>query len=187
MASRKNSKNGRKSSSKRARSEKKRKSHKKWHQKGCQSGCQSGGGLGGGLTGGGAPWSASATQHQTAGAGAGAGVGAGAGAPNHYTLNSAISSPAQSSNHLMEKGFLGGSRRRRENSRRGRNHKSKHRRYIGEQRGGYAEYLPELANATVRGAVEVPSNMFNSIQGASTAFRTSNPVVQPIGQPIQLV
>jgi hypothetical protein len=91
----------------------------------------------------------------------------------------------------MEKGFLGGSRRhryRRGSARHSRHRRnSKHRRYIGEQRGGYAEYLPELANAGVRGAVEVPANMFNSIQGASTAFKTSNPVVQPIGQPIQLV
>ena len=183
MASRKNSKNGRKSSSKRARSEKKRKSHKKWHQKGCQSG----GGLGGGLTGGGSSWTASAAQHQTAGSGAGLGsfnAGAGAGSQNHFALNSAISSPAQSSNHLMEKGILGGSRRRR--YRRGSARHRKHRRYIGEQRGGYAEYLPEVANATVRGAVEVPANIFNSIQGASTAFKTSSPVVQPIGQPIQL-
>jgi hypothetical protein len=50
-----------------------------------------------------------------------------------------------------------------------------------------AEYLPQIANAQVRGVAEVPSSMVNSIQGAATAFKTSNPTIQPIGQPIQLV
>jgi len=184
--SRNNSQKAGRKSSKRARTEKKRKT-RKWHQKGCQSG-------------GGSAWSASNIQHQVAGgAGAGAtlgGNGAGLGAlagpstgsPNHFAFNTSVSSIPQNTNHLAEKGFLGGSRRRRRGHPRHRHRRSsKHRRYIGEQRGGYAEYLPEVANAGVRGVVEVPSNMMNSIQGAATAFKTSNPTVQPIGAPIQLV
>ena len=165
-SSSKNCKGGRKSS-KRARTEKKRKTHK-WHQKGCQSGGSS-------VVGGSSAWQASNVQHQGGGAGAG-------GLPNgnHYALNTAISAPAQSSNHLVEKGMFGG--RRSKGSKRGR----KHRRFIGEQHGGMAEYLPSIANAEVRGIAEVPSGMVNALQGASTAFKTSNPTVQPIGQPLQL-
>lgn len=190
---------GRRSRSK--RTEKKKKS-RKWHQRGCQSGggpawgfgAGAGAGAGAGQgsgTGSGAGAALGANSAGT-GAGSGAGIGALAGAaaglPNHYGLNTNVSSPAQSSNHLVEKGFLGGSRRYgRRHGRHRHRRSSKHRRYIGEQSGGYAEYLPELANAHVRGAVEVPSNMFNSIQGASTAFKTSNPTVQPIGSPIQLL
>ena len=156
-------KGGRKSS-KRARTEKKRKTHK-WHQKGCQSGGSS-------LVGGSSAWQASNIQHQ----------GGGAGVPNgnHYALNTAISAPAQSSNHLVEKGMFGG--RRSKGSKRGR----KHRRFIGEQHGGMAQYLPEIANSEIRGIAEVPSGMVNSLQGASTAFKTSNPTVQPIGEPLRL-
>ena len=158
-----NCKGGRKSS-KRARTEKKRKTHK-WHQKGCQSGGSS-------LVGGSSAWQASNIQHQ----------GGGASVPNgnHYALNTAISAPAQSSNHLVEKGMFGG--RRSKGSKRGR----KHRRFIGEQHGGMAQYLPEIANAEIRGIAEVPSGMVNSLQGASTAFKTSNPTVQPIGEPLRL-
>jgi hypothetical protein len=159
----KNCKGGRKSS-KRARTEKKRKTHK-WHQKGCQSGGSS-------LVGGSSAWQASNIQHQ----------GGGAGVPNgnHYALNTTISAPAQSSNHLVEKGMFGG--RRSKGSKRGR----KHRRFIGEQHGGMAQYLPEIANSEIRGIAEVPSGMVNSLQGASTAFKTSNPTVQPIGEPLRL-
>jgi len=160
----KNCKGGRKSS-KRARTEKKRKTHK-WHQKGCQSGGSS-------LVGGSSAWQASNIQHQ---GGGGAGVPNG----NHYALNTAISAPAQSSNHLVEKGMFGG--RRSKGSKRGR----KHRRFIGEQHGGMAQYLPEIANSEIRGIAEVPSGMVNSLQGASTAFKTSNPTVQPIGEPLRL-
>jgi hypothetical protein len=160
----KNCKGGRKSS-KRARTEKKRKTHK-WHQKGCQSGGSS-------LVGGSSAWQASNIQHQ---GGGGAGVPNG----NHYALNTAISAPAQSSNHLVEKGMFGG--RRSKGSKRGR----KNRRFIGEQHGGMAQYLPEIANSEIRGIAEVPSGMVNSLQGASTAFKTSNPTVQPIGEPLRL-
>jgi hypothetical protein len=166
----KNCKGGRKSS-KRARTEKKRKTHK-WHQKGCQSGGSS-------VAGGGSAWQASNVQHQSGGSSS---------APNgnHYALNTAISAPAQSSNHLVEKGMFGGRHSRRRHGHKGNKHGRKHRRFIGEQHGGMAQYLPEIANAEVRGITEVPSGMVNALQGASTAFKTSNPTVQPIGQPLQL-
>lgn len=174
-SSSKNCKGGRKSS-KRARTEKKRKTHK-WHQKGCQSGGSS-------LVGGGSAWQASNVQHQSGGSG-----GDGSGTPNgnHYALNTAISARAQSSNHLVEKGMFGGRRsRRRRDGRKGDKRGRKHRHFIGEQRGGMADYLPEIANAEVRGITEIPSSMMNALQGSSTAFKTSDPTVQPIGQPIQL-
>ena len=82
--------------------------------------------------------------------------------------------PPQSSNHLVEKGQYGGKRRRHP------------RRYVGEQHGGAAEYLPESANTTVRGVLEIPASITNALQGASTAFKTSDPTIQPIGQPVQL-
>jgi hypothetical protein len=174
-SSSKNCKGGRKSS-KRARTEKKRKTHK-WHQKGCQSGGSS-------LVGGGSAWQASNVQHQSGGSG-----GDGSGTPNgnHYGLNTAISARAQSSNHLVEKGMFGGRHsRRRRDGRKGDKRARKHRHFIGEQHGGMADYLPELANAEVRGITEIPSSMMNALQGSSTAFKTSDPTVQPIGQPIQL-
>ena len=171
-SSSKNCKGGRKSS-KRARTEKKRKTHK-WHQKGCQSGGSS-------LVGGGSAWQASNVQHQSGGDGSGIPNG------NHYALNTAISARAQSSNHLVEKGMFGGRRsRRRRDGRKGDKRARKHRHFIGEQHGGMADYLPEIANAEVRGITEIPSSMMNALQGSSTAFKTSDPTVQPIGQPIQL-
>ena len=166
----KNCKGGRKSS-KRARTEKKRKTHK-WHQKGCQSGGSS-------LVGGSSAWQASNIQHQ-GGSGSGAATADGLPNGNHYALNTAISAPAQSSNHLVEKGMFGG--RRSKGSKRGR----KHRRFIGEQHGGMAQYLPEIANAEVRGIAEISPSMVNALQGASTAFKTSNPTVHPIGEPLRL-
>ena len=171
-SSSKNCKGGRKSS-KRARTEKKRKTHK-WHQKGCQSGGSS-------VVGGGSAWQASNVQHQSGGSGGDGSSG------NHYALNTAISARAQSSNHLVEKGMFGGRRsRRRRDGRKGDKRARKHRHFIGEQHGGMADYLPELANAEVRGITEIPSSMMNALQGSSTAFKTSDPTVQPIGQPIQL-
>jgi hypothetical protein len=176
-SSSKNCKGGRKSS-KRTRTEKKRKTHK-WYQKGCQSGGSS-------LVGGGSAWKASDVQHQSGGSGgSGSESNVGAVNGNHYALNTSISAPAQSSNHLVEKGMFGG-RHTRRHGRKGNKRGRKHRHFIGEQRGGMADYLPEIANAEVRGIAEVPSSMVNAIQGSSTAFKTSNPTIQPIGQPIQL-
>jgi hypothetical protein len=174
-SSSKNCKGGRKSS-KRARTEKKRKTHK-WHQKGCQSGGSS-------VAGGGSAWQASNVQHQSGGSGSDGDSTVPNG--NHYALNTAISAPAQSSNHLVEKGMFGGRHSRRRHGHKGNKHGRKHRRFIGEQHGGMAQYLPTIANAEVRGITEVPSGMVNALQGASTAFKTSNPTVQPIGQPLQL-
>jgi hypothetical protein len=157
-------------------SSKKKNGTRKWHQKGCQSG-------GGSMTGG-WPWGPSDVQH-TGGGGA---VGGMSSVPqsmngNHYSLNTATMAPPQSSNHLVEKGMFGGGRsRRRERS--GRGHR--HRKYIGEQHGGMAEYLPETANSSLRGITETPASIANALQGASTAFVTSNPTVQPIAQPNEL-
>ena len=148
------------------------KKHNKWLQKGCQSG-------GGGVTGG-WPWAPSDVHPQTAGS-------AEVGVPhsingNHYSLNTATMAPAQSSNHLVERGQFGGTKK----NGRGRGRGRRHRRYIGEQHGGMAEYLPEVANIGARGLAQIPASTMNALQGASTAFRTSDPTIQPIGQAIQL-
>lgn len=143
----------------------KNKTHK-WHQKGCQSG-------GGSMTGG-WPWAPSDVHHQTAGAVPQSING------NHYTHNTNTVAPPQSSNHLVEKGMFGG--RHKKSSNKGR----RHRRFIGEQHGGMAEFLPDTVNTTLRGFTETPAMVANTLQGASTGFVTSNPTVQPIGVPIQL-
>lgn len=170
-ASTKHCKGGRSRSSKRAsRTGKKRKTYK-WHQKGCQSG-------GSTLTGSGHAWNANAV----AGTGAGS-ASAHSGSANHYALNTSTLAPPQSSNHLVEKGFLGGSKR--SSSRRHRHRR--HRRFIGEQQGGMANFLPEIPNLHARGMAEAPLAAINSLQGDSTAFKTSNPTIQPIGVPMQTV
>jgi hypothetical protein len=165
------SKGGRKSS-RRARTDKKR-THK-WHQNGCQSG-------GGSMTGG-WPWGPSDVQH----IGGGGGIGGVSPVPqsingNHYPLNTNTLAPPQSSNHLVEKGQYGGKR-----TRSAKNHRRRHRKFIGEQHGGMAEYLPDVANTTLRIAAGAPQNITNALQGASTAFVSRDPTVQPIGQPVQL-
>ncbi len=165
---------GGKSRQSRRNSSKKKNGTRKWHQKGCQSG-------GGSMTGG-WPWGPSDVQH----AGSGGGVGGVSPVPqsingNHYSLNTTTMAPPQSSNHLVEKGMFGGGR-----SRRGRGRGRRHRKFIGEQHGGMAEYLPETANTSLRGITETPASIANALQGDSTAFVTSNPTVQPIAQPIQL-
>lgn len=170
-------KGGRKTrSSKRApRTEKK---HNKWLQKGCQSG-------GGGVTGG-WPWAPSDVHPQTAGS-------AQVGVPqaingNHYSLNTATTAPPQSSNHLVERGQFGGTKKngRGQGRGQGQGRGRRHRRYIGEQYGGMAEYLPEVANIGARSVGQIPLSTINALQGASTAFRSSDPTIQPIGQAIQL-
>lgn len=169
------SKGGRKSSRRaRTRTEKKKRTHK-WHQKGCQSG--------GGTMTGGWPWGPSDVHHS---GGGGGGVGEQSPVPhsingNHYAFNSATNAPPQSSNHLVEKGQYGG-----KHARSGHKRRRHHRRYVGEQYGGAAEFLPEVANTTLRGVIEIPSSVANSLQGASTAFKTSDPTVQPIGNAVQL-
>lgn len=165
------SKGGRKSS-RRAHTEKKR-THK-WHQKGCQSG-------GGSMTGG-WPWGPSDVHH----GGSGGGVGGQSPVPqsingNHYALNTVTLAPPQSSNHLVEKGQYGGKHCRSKKA-----HRRRHHRFLGEQHGGMAEYLPEVANISLRGAVQTPASITHALQGASTAFVSSDPTIQPIGQPVQL-
>jgi hypothetical protein len=154
-------------------SSKKKNSSRKWHQKGCQSG-------GGSMTGG-SPWGASDVQH----IGGGGGTGGMSQVPqsingNHYPLNTAIINPPHNSNHDFEKIIFGG--KKKNSHRRGR----RHRKYIGEQHGGMAEYLPETANTSLRGITETPASIANALQGDPTAFVTSNPTVQPIAQPVQL-
>lgn len=186
MASRKNQsrrRRGRKSSSSSSSSKRRRckggrgkrteKKHNKWHQKGCQSG-------GGGVTGG-WPWAPSDVHHtQTAGS-------AGDGVPqaingNHYSLNTKTMAPPQNSNHLVEQGQVGGAGTKKNRKNRGR----RHRRFIGEQHGGMAQYLPDVANTSARSIAEMPASVMNSLQGASTAFKTSDPTIQPIGNAVQL-
>ena len=181
MASKKNHTRRKKSSSSSSRrrrhckggrkSKRTEKKHNKWFQRGCQSG-------GGGVTGG-WPWGPSDVHPQTEGS-------ASSGVPqsingNHYSLNTTTMAPPQSSNHLVEKGQFGGTKKNSRGRRR-----SRHRRFIGEQHGGMAEYLPQVANSGLRGIAEMPASTMNSLQGASTAFRTSDPTIQPIGQAVQL-
>jgi hypothetical protein len=167
-----------------------RKKSGRWRQKGCQSGGSS-------FTGGWS-WGPSDVHANTGG-----GVSASAsGVPmsingNHYALNtSGGMAPPQSSNHLVEKGQFGG-RRRKYSSRgrvrgsrgrgRGRVHRSRRgRKFIGEQRGGMAALMPETINTALRETVGVPSYVANTLQGASSGFRSADPTLQPIGQPIQL-
>jgi hypothetical protein len=180
-------KHNKKNSGKRSRrscsaggTKKKKNITQKWYQKGCQSG-------GGSMTGG-WPWGASDVHHT----GSGGAPGGTLLVPhsingNHYPLNNTTMSPPQSSNHLVEKGMFGGRSRSRSRSRsRIHGRRGRGRRFIGEQSGGMAEYLPEPANSGLRGVMETPASIFNALQGDSTAFVTSNPTVQPISQPIQL-
>jgi len=163
----KNCKGGRRSQ----RTHDKKKTHK-WHQKGCQSG-------GGSMTGG-WPWAPSDVHHQSAGTVTAVPQSING---NHFALNTDRMAPPQSSNHLVEKGMFGG--RHKKSSNKGRRSR-RHRRFIGEQHGGMAQYLPETANTTLRGVTETPAMIVNTLQGASTGFVSSNPMVQPIGEPIQL-
>lgn len=153
-----------------SRANKKNKKSHKWHQKGCQSG-------GGSMTGG-WPWSPSDVHHVGGGSEAGEQAVPHSMNGNHYSLNTTTLAPPQNSNHLVERGQYGG-----KHTKKARVHR---RKYIGEQHGGMAEYLPESVNSTLRGILETPSSISNALQGASTAFVTSNPTVQPIAQPVQL-
>ena len=183
MASKKNHTRRKKSSSSSSSSRRRRhckggrkskrteKKHNKWFQRGCQSG-------GGGVTGG-WPWGPSDVHPQTEGS-------ASLGVPqsingNHYSLNTTTMAPPQSSNHLVEKGQFGGTKKNSRGRRR-----SRHRRFVGEQHGGMAQYLPEVANTGLRGLAAMPASAMNTLQGASTAFRSSDPTIQPIGQAVQL-
>lgn len=160
------------SSKRRSRTDKKKRKTHKWSQKGCQSG-------GSNLVGTGSAWHPSSMEHQTAGSASAYANNSG----NHFALNTNTLAPPQSSNHLVEKGMFGG-RRSRRHGHKGNKRGRKHRHFIGEQSGGMAEYLPLVANSGLRGVAEVPSSIVHAVQGPATAFRTSDPTIQPIGQPL---
>jgi hypothetical protein len=150
---------GRRRKSNASRTEKK---HNKWHQKGCQSG-------GGGFTGGWA-WAPSSVHPQTAGTNC---------IPqsingNHYALNTATMTPPQSSNHLVERGQFGGTKK----------YRKRRSRLVREQRGGMqmAKYLPDAANTTLRSIAQIPTFAMNGLQGGSTVPSQADPTIQPIGQ-----
>lgn len=163
---RRHCKGGRKSKSRNKHTEKK---HNKWFQKGCQTG--------GGSATGGWPWGPSDVHPRTEGSMG----GGGSNVPqsingNHYSPNTATMAPPQNSNHLVERGQLGGT-------------KKKHRRhhpFTGEQHGGMAAYLPEVAKGTLYSITQAPGSIMNAIQGASTASQSPDPTIQPIGQGVQL-
>ena len=157
------------SSKRRSRTDKKRKTHK-WHQKGCQSG-------GSNLVGTGSAWHPSGMEHQTAGSASAYANNNG----NHFSLNTNTLAPPQSSNHLVEKGMVGG-RKRSSSRRHGRGRK--HRRFIGEQHGGMIHLLPDTVKPEINNITQMPANAMNVLQGASTAARSSDPTIQPIGQPL---
>ena len=151
----------------RGRDKKNKNGTRKWNQKGSMTG--------------GSPWGSSDVQH----IGGGGGIGGMSQVPqsingNHYPLNTTTLNPPHNSNHDFEKLMFGG--KKKHSQRRVR----RHRKFIGEQRGGVAEYLPETANTSLRGITETPASIANALQGDPTAFVTSNPTVQPIAQPVQL-
>ena len=155
----------------RSRTDKKRKTHK-WHQKGCQSGGSS-------VVGTGSAWHPSHMEHQTAGSASAYANNNG----NHFALNANTLAPPQSSNHLVEKGMVGG-RKRGSSRKRGRGRGRKHRRFIGEQHGGMVHLLPDTVKPEINNITQMPATAMNVIQGASTAARSSDPTIQPIGQPL---
>lgn len=157
------------SSKRRSRTDKKKRKTHKWLLKGCQSG-------GSNLVGTGSAWHPSSIEHQTAGSASAYANNSG----NHYSLNTNTLAPPQSSNHLVEKGMFGG--RKRRSHRRGRG--DKHRRFIGEQRGGMIHLLPDTVKPEINNITEIPSNIFHSVQGPAYSFRASDPTIQPIGQPL---
>ena len=188
MASRRRS-SSKKSAGKRGRSRcggrhksTEKKTHK-WHQRGCQS--QTGGGS---ITGGWA-WGPSDVQHQTAGSDP---------APhsingNHYALNTATQSPPQASNAIVERQNAQSAGRRRRGRGRGSKVTKSRRKAAGKSRriacqngGGFMEFVPELPRIAGNGALETPSSIVHALQGPATAFVSSNPTSQPIGQPIAL-
>ena len=157
------------SSKRRSRTDKKRKTHK-WSQKGCQSG-------GSNVVGTGSAWHPSGMEHQTAGSASAYATNSG----NHFSLNTNTLAPPQSSNHLVEKGILAGGRKRGSRKRgRGR----KHRHFIGEQSGGMIHLLPETVKPEINNATQMPATAVNVIQGAATPVASSDPTIQPIGQPL---
>jgi hypothetical protein len=181
------SRNSKKRSSRRGgrskRTEKKLKH--KWHQRGCQN--QTGGGS---ITGGWA-WGPSDVHHQTATSPAGSDVAPHSINGNHYAVNTATVAPPQASNAIIERQNTqtAGRRRGRGRGRKEKAHKKysqKKSRRVSCQRGGMAEYLPELVNASTRTTLQIPANIANALQGSATPFVSAEPTSQPIGSPISL-
>ena len=162
----------------------------KWPQRGCQS--QTGGGS---MTGGWA-WGPSDVQHQTAGSPAGSDVAPHSINGNHYALNTSTQSPPQASNAIVERyntQSAGRRRRRGRGSKGTKSRSSRRRKAAGKSRriacqngGGFMEYVPELQKITGNSILETPASIVHGLQGSATAFVSSNPTSQPIGQPIAL-
>ena len=161
------------SSKRRSRTDKKKRKTHKWSQKGCQSG-------GSNVVGTGSAWHPSGMEHQTAGSASASAYATNSG--NHFSLNTNTLAPPQSSNHLVEKGILAGGRKRGSSRKRGRGRK--HRHFIGEQSGGMIHLLPETVKPEINNAIQMPATAVNIIQGAATPVASSDPTIQPIGQPL---
>jgi hypothetical protein len=163
------------SSKRRSRTDKKKRKTHKWSQKGCQSG-------GSNVVGMGSAWHPSGTEHQTAGSASASAYATNSG--NHFSLNTNTLAPPQSSNHLVEKGILAGGGRSRRHGRKGNKRGRKHRYFIGEQSGGMIHLLPETVKPEINNAIQMPATAVNVIQGAATPVASSDPTIQPIGQPL---
>jgi hypothetical protein len=161
------------SSKRRSRTDKKKRKTHKWSQKGCQSG-------GSNVVGTGSAWHPSGMEHQTAGSASAYATNSG----NHFSLNTNTLAPPQSSNHLVEKGILSGGGRSRRHGRKGNKRGRKHRHFIGEQSGGMIHLLPETVKLEINNATQMPATAVNVIQGAATPVASSDPTIQPIGQPL---
>jgi hypothetical protein len=161
------------SSKRRSRTDKKKRKTHKWSQKGCQSG-------GSNVVGTGSAWHPSGMEHQTAGSASAYATNSG----NHFSLNTNTLAPPQSSNHLVEKGILAGGGRSRRHGRKGNKRGRKHRYFIGEQSGGMIHLLPETVKPEINNATQMPATAVNVIQGAATPVASSDPTIQPIGQPL---
>ena len=162
------------SSKRRSRTDKKKRKTHKWSQKGCQSG-------GSNVVGTGSAWHPSGMEHQTAGSASASAYATNSG--NHCSSNTNTLAPPQSSNHLVEKGILAGGRKRG-SRRHGRGRKHRHRHFIGEQSGGMIHLLPETVKLEINNATQMPATAVNVIQGAATPVASSDPTIQPIGQPL---
>lgn len=189
MASRRRNSSSKKSVGKRGRSRRggrtEKKTHK-WYQRGCQS--QTGGGS---MTGGWA-WGPSDVHHQTAGSGDPVPHSING---NHYALNTATVAPPQASNAIVERHNMAQTAGRRRGRGRGRGRSGskirrkatrKSHRIACQNGGGAMEYAPELTKITLNSALQTPSSIVHGLQGAATGFVSSNPTLQPIGEPIAL-
>ena len=189
MASRR--RNSKKSTGKRGHRKRTEKKTHKWPQRGCQSQSQSQSQsqTGGGSMTGGTPWGPSDVHHQATGSPAVHQSING----NHYALNTSTQAPPQASNAIVERYNTQSAGRRRGRGRGSKGMKSRRRKAAGKSRriasqngGGFMELLPELPKIAGNSVLETPSSIVHGLQGPATAFVSSNPTSQPIGQPIAL-